>query len=501
MSRATLLDDIFGVPLIASVCLRFLCMQVRHVPRYMISSVSLGSLAVLLHGSLTRLDDSAAAAAAAAAAIVPSAAAHAIEEVGAPRASGGGEIARPSGETPRSSSPVTAHGTAHGRTREAAVSRAEAVAAVRPGDLLHAEALVDICGGERSLAAPFRATTPSMLLIVDRAHISALRSAGHLAAASAAAQRSVCSRYLRQLLFFRALPAETIAKVAAAVQLRVVAKGEPAVSPHVPQSLVLVARGAVHMPGSSGSSGAGSGSGASSARSEKPRAPLTVTHTSARSWCNEAALVESAKGMLLYNPDDPEAAVAAESARDAARARLFAAPRVPIHLLPVALEPSILLLVPPERFLDLRVAIPTFTATAGNTTLLAMREELVSNATLVQRAPKRNASLVSAAERQQQQRSVAAILRWEILVLKILPDSSFSNRGNFSLNVSDYAEPTNPPRKDTLGTTTRPSPRTASGTQRHPLQQQPPSFRTHAAKEAAAWSSARATAAAGNQMF
>jgi len=68
MSRATLLDDIFGVPLIASGCLRFLCMQVRHVPRYMISSVSLGSLAVLLHGSLTRLDDSAAAAAAAAAA-------------------------------------------------------------------------------------------------------------------------------------------------------------------------------------------------------------------------------------------------------------------------------------------------------------------------------------------------------------------------------------------------------------------------------------------------
>ena len=501
MSRATLLDDIFGVPLIASGCLRFLCMQVRHVPRYMISSVSLGSLAVLLHGSLTRLDDSAAAAAAAAAAIVPSAAAHAIEEVGAARASGGiarcEQIARPSGETPRSTSP----GTAHGRTREAAVSRAEAVAAVRPGDLLHAEALVDICGGERSLAAPFRATTPSMLLIVDRAHISALRSAGHLAAASAAAQRSVCSRYLRQLLFFRALPAETIAKVAAAVQLRVVAKGEPAVSPHVPQSLVLVARGAVHMPGSSGSSGAGSGSGASSARSEKPRAPLTVTHTSARSWCNEAALVESAKGMVLYNPDDPEAAVAAEAARDAARARLFAAPRVPIHLLPVALEPSILLLVPPERFLDLRVAIPTFTATAGNTTLLAMREELVSNATLVQRAPKRNASLVSAAERQQQQRSVAAILRWEIIVLKILPDSSFSNRGNFSLNVSDYAEPTNPPRKDTLGTTTRPSPRTASGAQRHPQQQQPPSFRTHAAKEAAAWSSARATAAAGNQMF
>ena len=339
-----------------------------------------------------------------------------------------------------------------------------------------------------------------MLLIVDRAHISALRSAGHLAAASAAAQRSVCSRYLRQLLFFRALPAETIAKVAAAVQLRVVAKGEPAVSPHVPQSLVLVARGAVHMPGSSGSSGAGSGSGASSARSEKPRAPLTVTHTSARSWCNEAALVESAKGMVLYNPDDPEAAVAAEAARDAARARLFAAPRVPIHLLPVALEPSILLLVPPERFLDLRIAIPTFTATAGNTTLLAMREELVSNATLVQRAPKRNASLVSAAERQQQQRSVAAILRWEILVLKILPDSSFSNRGNFSLNVSDYAEPTNPPREDTLGTTTRPSPRTVSGAQRHPQQQQP-SFRTHAAKEAAAWSSARATAAAGNQMF
>ena len=470
------------------------------MPRYMISSVSLGSLAVLLHGSLTRLDDSAAAAAAAAAAIVPSAAAHAIEEVGAARASGGiarcEQIARPSGETPRSTSP----GTAHGRTREAAVSRAEAVAAVRPGDLLHAEALVDICGGERSLAAPFRATTPSMLLIVDRAHISALRSAGHLAAASAAAQRSVCSRYLRQLLFFRALPAETIAKVAAAVQLRVVAKGEPAVSPHVPQSLVLVARGAVHMPGSSGSSGAGSGSGASSARSEKPRAPLTVTHTSARSWCNEAALVESAKGMVLYNPDDPEAAVAAEAARDAARARLFAAPRVPIHLLPVALEPSILLLVPPERFLDLRVAIPTFTATAGNTTLLAMREELVSNATLVQRAPKRNASLVSAAERQQQQRSVAAILRWEILVLKILPDSSFSNRGNFSLNVSDYAEPTNPPREDTLGTTTRPSPRTVSGAQRHPQQQQP-SFRTHAAKEAAAWSSARATAAAGNQMF
>ena len=470
------------------------------MPRYMISSVSLGSLAVLLHGSLTRLDDSAAAAAAAAAAIVPSAAAHAIEEVGAARASGGGGIARPSGETPRSSSPGTAHGTAHVRTREAALSRAEAVAAVRPGDLLHAEALVDICGGERSLAAPFRATTPSMLLIVDRAHISALRSAGHLAAASAAAQRSVCSRYLRQLLFFRALPAETIAKVAAAVQLRVVAKGEPAVSPHVPQSLVLVARGAVHMPGSSGSSGAGSGSGASSARSEKPRAPLTVTHTSARSWCNEAALVESAKGMVLYNPDDPEAAVAAEAARDAARARLFAAPRVPIHLLPVALEPSILLLVPPERFLDLRVAIPTFTATAGNTTLLAMREELVSNATLVQRAPKRNASLVSAAERQQQQRSVAAILRWEILVLKILPDSSFSNRGNFSLNVSDYAEPTNPPREDTLGTTTRPSPRTVSGAQRHPQQQQP-SFRTHAAKEAAAWSSARATAAAGNQMF
>ena len=475
-------------------------MQVRHVPRYMISSVSLGSLAVLLHGSLTRLDDSAAAAAAAAAAIVPSAAAHAIEEVGAARASGGiarcEQIARPSGETPRSTSP----GTAHGRTREAAVSRAEAVAAVRPGDLLHAEALVDICGGERSLVAPFRATTPSMLLIVDRAHITALRSAGHLAAASAAAQRSVCSRYLRQLLFFRALPAETIAKVAAAVQLRVVAKGEPAVSPHVPQSLVLVARGAVHMPGSSGSSGAGSGSGASSARSEKPRAPLTVTHTSARSWCNEAALVESAKGMVLYNPDDPEAAVAAEAARDAARARLFAAPRVPIHLLPVALEPSILLLVPPERFLDLRIAIPTFTATAGNTTLLAMREELVSNATLVQRAPKRNASLVSAAERQQQQRSVAAILRWEILVLKILPDSSFSNRGNFSLNVSDYAEPTNPPREDTLGTTTRPSPRTVSGAQRHPQQQQP-SFRTHAAKEAAAWSSARATAAAGNQMF
>ena len=475
-------------------------MQVRHVPRYMISSVSLGSLAVLLHGSLTRLDDSAAAAAAAAAAIVPSAAAHAIEEVGAARASGGiarcEQIARPSGETPRRNSP----GTAHGRTREAAVSRAEAVAAVRPGDLLHAEALVDICGGERSLVAPFRATTPSMLLIVDRAHITALRSAGHLAAASAAAQRSVCSRYLRQLLFFRALPAETIAKVAAAVQLRVVAKGEPAVSPHVPQSLVLVARGAVHMPGSSGSSGAGSGSGASSARSEKPRAPLTVTHTSARSWCNEAALVESAKGMVLYNPDDPEAAVAAEAARDAARARLFAAPRVPIHLLPVALEPSILLLVPPERFLDLRIAIPTFTATAGNTTLLAMREELVSNATLVQRAPKRNASLVSAAERQQQQRSVAAILRWEILVLKILPDSSFSNRGNFSLNVSDYAEPTNPPREDTLGTTTRPSPRTVSGAQRHPQQQQP-SFRTHAAKEAAAWSSARATAAAGNQMF
>ena len=475
-------------------------MQVRHVPRYMISSVSLGSLAVLLHGSLTRLDDSAAAAAAAAAAIVPSAAAHAIEELGAARASGGiarcEQIARPSGETPRSTSP----GTAHGRTREAAVSRAEAVAAVRPGDLLHAEALVDICGGERSLVAPFRATTPSMLLIVDRAHITALRSAGHLAAASAAAQRSVCSRYLRQLLFFRALPAETIAKVAAAVQLRVVAKGEPAVSPHVPQSLVLVARGAVHMPGSSGSSGAGSGSGASSARSEKPRAPLTVTHTSARSWCNEAALVESAKGMVLYNPDDPEAAVAAEAARDAARARLFAAPRVPIHLLPVALEPSILLLVPPERFLDLRIAIPTFTATAGNTTLLAMREELVSNATLVQRAPKRNASLVSAAERQQQQRSVAAILRWEILVLKILPDSSFSNRGNFSLNVSDYAEPTNPPREDTLGTTTRPSPRTVSGAQRHPQQQQP-SFRTHAAKEAAAWSSARATAAAGNQMF
>ena len=475
-------------------------MQVRHVPRYMISSVSLGSLAVLLHGSLTRLDDSAAAAAAAAAAIVPSAAAHAIEEVGAARASGGiarcEQIARPSGETPRSTSP----GTAHGRTREAAVSRAEAVAAVRPGDLLHAEALVDICGGERSLVAPFRATTPSMLLIVDRAHITALRSAGHLAAASAAAQRSVCSRYLRQLLFFRALPAETIAKVAAAVQLRVVAKGEPAVSPHVPQSLVLVARGAVHMPGSSGSSGAGSGSGASSARSEKPRAPLTVTHTSARSWCNEAALVESATGMVLYNPDDPEAAVAAEAARDAARARLFAAPRVPIHLLPVALEPSILLLVPPERFLDLRVAIPTFTATAGNTTLLAMREELVSNATLVQRAPKRNASLVSAAERQQQQRSVAAILRWEILVLKILPDSSFSNRGNFSLNVSDYAEPTNPPREDTLGTTTRPSPRTVSGAQRHSQQQQP-SFRTHAAKEAAAWSSARATAAAGNQMF
>ena len=475
-------------------------MQVRHVPRYMISSVSLGSLAVLLHGSLTRLDDSAAAAAAAAAAIVPSAAAHAIEEVGAARASGGvarcEQIARPSGETPRSTSP----GTAHGRTREAAVSRAEAVAAVRPGDLLHAEALVDICGGERSLVAPFRATTPSMLLIVDRAHITALRSAGHLAAASAAAQRSVCSRYLRQLLFFRALPAETIAKVAAAVQLRVVAKGEPAVSPHVPQSLVLVARGAVHMPGSSGSSGVGSGSGASSARSEKPRAPLTVTHTSARSWCNEAALVESAKGMVLYNPDDPEAAVAAEAARDAARARLFAAPRVPIHLLPVALEPSILLLVPPERFLDLRIAIPTFTATAGNTTLLAMREELVSNATLVQRAPKRNASLVSAAERQQQQRSVAAILRWEILVLKILPDSSFSNRGNFSLNVSDYAEPTNPPREDTLGTTTRPSPRTVSGAQRHSQQQQP-SFRTHAAKEAAAWSSARATAAAGNQMF
>ena len=475
-------------------------MQVRHVPRYMISSVSLGSLAVLLHGSLTRLDDSAAAAAAAAAAIVPSAAAHAIEELGAARASGGiarcEQIARPSGETPRSTSP----GTAHGRTREAAVSRAEAVAAVRPGDLLHAEALVDICGGERSLVAPFRATTPSMLLIVDRAHITALRSAGHLAAASAAAQRSVCSRYLRQLLFFRALPAETIAKVAAAVQLRVVAKGEPAVSPHVPQSLVLVARGAVHMPGSSGSSGAGSGSGASSARSEKPRAPLTVTHTSARSWCNEAALVESAKGMVLYNPDDPEAAVAAEAARDAARARLFAAPRVPIHLLPVALEPSILLLVPPERFLDLRIAIPTFTATAGNTTLLAMREELVSNATLVQRAPKRNASLVSAAERQQQQRSVAAILRWEILVLKILPDSSFSNRGNFSLNVSDYAEPTNPPREDTLGTTTRPSPRTVSGAQRHSQQQQP-SFRTLAAKEAAAWSSARATAAAGNQMF
>jgi hypothetical protein len=50
-------------------------MQVRHVPRYMISSVSLGSLAVLLHGSLTRLDDSAAAAAAAAAAIVTAAAA------------------------------------------------------------------------------------------------------------------------------------------------------------------------------------------------------------------------------------------------------------------------------------------------------------------------------------------------------------------------------------------------------------------------------------------
>ena len=445
----------------------------RHVKRYAHSSVSLGSLAILIEGELLRLDEGGGTAAAA-----PSATAAADEAARRPPLRRPGSTA--SAPAPAASS--SSSGADDGSSSALRVSLAGGPAADPPaglvtvGEVLHEEALVHLYGGERSLVSPFEAATPATLLVLHAAEIARLRREGHLLRASAAAQLSVCSRHLRRLAFFRALSDETVAKVAVLLQLRVCAKGEPAVSPHAPDSLVLVAQGSVEMPavdpavGSGRGGRSGSGGGARGGE-EKPRPPMAIRWDSARSWCNERPLIESGK-VIVLDAVNVDAAAADPSEPPAA-----AAPVVPLHRLPVALEPSTLLLVPSESFLDLRIALPTFAAVAGSSTLLSMREGLMTSAAVPKRVPKRDESLVTDAQRSSEERSATAISRWEILVFKLLPDSSFQSKATFSLCVADYAQPRRSRRKEEQPPPPPPP----------MLPQSSASYRSFAAKEAAAW--------------
>uniref|UniRef100_A0A7S2BWT4 Cyclic nucleotide-binding domain-containing protein n=1 Tax=Haptolina brevifila TaxID=156173 RepID=A0A7S2BWT4_9EUKA len=263
------------------------------------------------------------------------------------------------------------------------------------GALLHEEGLLAISGAGRTRGEPFKALVHSKLLVLSATQVGTLRAAGHLTKASAAAQLSVCSSCLRKLAFFRALSAETIERLAGLFHLRVCAPGDLPVPPDSPEALIFVAKGSVHVPASE--------------RYVTPRLvtvkaepATTVSGASARCWCNENSLVG----------------------------------RPPRTAPPTALTEAMVLVVLPEDFPDLRVALPTFAATAGSSTLMAMREELRSHATS-QKREHRDESLVTAAQRTAEEVSAAAIRRWERLTYLLLPQKG-PVASNFSLHVADY---------------------------------------------------------------
>jgi hypothetical protein len=318
----------------------------RHIRRYAVSAISLGSLAVVLDGALVRLGRGAPAAASAA-------------------ADADGSLT-------------------------AASEAADATEELGPGSVLHDEGLVAFLGGERSRASPFRALAPSTLLVLAPHKIAALREAGHLAKPAAAAQFAVCARHLRRLAFFTTLDDDVLAELATFILIRVAGAGEPATPPESPQALVFVAHGAVAVASDGGSS-----------------SQTEVRHTSARCWVNEAD---------------------------------FIGRKPPASAAPTVLQPSTLLVVLPENFIDLRVALPTFAATAGSSTLLAMRESLLSASTAQKHPRRRDESLVTARQRSAEEVEAAVILRWERLTVKLLPDRE-GVHSTFSLAVSDYRPP------------------------------------------------------------
>ena len=116
--------------------------------------------------------------------------------------------------------------------------------------------------------------------------------------------------------FFRCLPTEQLAKVSALMQLRVCARGDRATPPDDPSALVLVSRGSVETIPTEAAAPAPSAPAIPTTATAPPTAPAapapahahapapapagvqppppqpTITHhSSARCWCNEAALV------------------------------------------------------------------------------------------------------------------------------------------------------------------------------------------------------------------
>ena len=80
--------------------------------------------------------------------------------------------------------------------------------------------------------------------------------------------------------------------------------------------------------------------------------------------------------------------------------------------------------------------MPTFAATAGSSTLVAMRESLGMHATLVHKE-RRNELYVTSAQRTEEGRAAAIINRWERLTYLLMPQQE-SVHSTFSMHVADY---------------------------------------------------------------
>jgi len=225
-----------------------------------------------------------------------------------------------------------------------------------------------------------------------------MRVAGYLKKAAAAAQINVFSGHLGRIPFFRTLSDETLTTVAKLMRLRVCAPGDRAAPSEQPDALLFVAKGAIHVPASVPPAKPH----IPGVRVEKPTPAHIVTHDSTRCWCNEDVLIN----------------------------------RPPRSSPPVAISTATLLMVEAEMFADLRAALPTFAATAGSSTLVAMRESLGMHATLVHKE-RRNELYVTTAQRSEESRAAAIIGRWERLTFLLMPQKE-SVHSTFSMHVADY---------------------------------------------------------------
>ena len=268
-----------------------------------------------------------------------------------------------------------------------------------PGMVLNEEALMLA----KSLAtSPFRgrpvastaasgrwqAVLPSHVLVIPPAALVRLQEAGRLTHATSLARVRVFTRCLRRLTssVLRTVPTNTIALIAPLLELRMCHTGDPAPPPSAPDSLVIVVEGRIRASSTGG------------------RVPTTHTPASRTCWCNESALLGRTS-----------------SSRTA--------------VLPIAVEPSTVVVCPPEHFALLRAALPYFVAAAGSRALGALQECLLSLNLRGEDALRKVPELMSNADRPPSAQRV--LDNWERLTRRLMPTRQ-RTAPTLSLTASDY---------------------------------------------------------------